>query len=248
VRPYQFYVVKKFADLAPGASITNQVQMTLFGEQEDIQTTITRQGSNGDGPMSLFRITSEIKHRTQGFIRKAIDGQRLRLDFVEFLEPIDFPAYHDRNRNLILFNAPKRACRGVLSHLRKKSCGIELVEMEVDFAEVMRRRDECVGAWFRGVSSRVQAAGLSGNRIQDDALFKNLKNTATMSNVTIPWPYDDYEYSIMLTATGAVELVQNIPGNVELEIRIVLDVYEQLLQHVWHERKGRNTDLRSGED
>jgi hypothetical protein len=239
--------VKRFADLAPGASITNKVQMTFFGEKEAIQTTITRQPSDNSGPMSLFRITSEIKHRTQGFIRKAIDGKRRRFDFVEYLEPIDFPAYFDTNRNLILFNAPKRACRGVLSHLRSRPCGIELVEMEVDFAEVMRRRSECVGAWFRGVSTRVQAAGLSGNQIQDDTFFKNLKKVATMSNVTIPWTYDGYEYSIMLTASGAVELVQSIAGNVALEINLVMDVYDKLLQFVWHERKRKNTDLRSGE-
>lgn len=247
MRPYQFYVVKQFADLAPGASISNQVQTTFFGEKEDIQTTITRQQSDSNGSMSLFRITSEIKHRTRGFIRKAIDGQRSRFDFNEYLEPIDFPAYLNTNRNLILFNAPKRACRGVLSHLRRKSCGIELVEMEVDFAEVMHRRSECIGAWFRGVSTRVQAAGLSGNQIQEDAFFKNLKKVATMSNVTIPWTYDGYEYSIMLTASGAVELVQNTAGNVALELNIVMDVYEQLLQHVWHERKRKDNGLCPGE-
>ncbi len=247
MRPYQFYVVKQFASLAPGASITNEVQTTFFGEKEEIQTTITRQPSDGNASMSLFRITSEIKHRTQGFIRKAIDGKRQRFDFVEYLEPIDFPAYLDTSRNLILFNAPKRACRGVLSHLRKKSCGIELIEMEVDFAEVMRRRSECIGAWFRGVSSRVQAAGLSGNQIQDDTFFKNLKKVATMSNVTIPWTYDGYEYSVMVTASGAVELVQSIAGNLALEINLVMDVYEQLLQHVWHERKRKSNGLSSGE-
>jgi hypothetical protein len=232
--------VKQFADLAPGTSITNKVQLTFFGEKEDIQTTITRQASDGNSPMSLFRIKSEIKHRAQGFIRKPVDGELRKFDFVEYLEPVDFPAYLDLKRQLVLFNAPKRACRGVLSHLRKRPCGIELIEMDVDFAEVMRRRSECVGAWFRGVSSRVQAAGLSGNQIQDDTFFKNLKKVATMSNVTIPWTYDGYEYSIMVTASGAVELVQNIAGNVALELRIVMDVYEQLLQHVWHARKRKN--------
>ena len=74
MRTYQLYVVKQFADLAPVTCITNKVQMTFFGEKEDIQTTITRGQSDGNGSMLLFRVTSEIKHRTQGFIRKAIDG------------------------------------------------------------------------------------------------------------------------------------------------------------------------------
>lgn len=242
MRPYQFYVVKEFANLAPGAAITNEVQMTFSGEEEDVRTTIKLQQAEGEASMSLLRITSEIKHRTPGFIRKAIDGERRRIDFIEYLEPVDFPAYLDPKRQLILFNAPRRACRGVLSHLRKKPCGIELVEMEVDFTELMARRSEYLGAWFRGVSSRVQAAGLSGHQIQDDTFFKNLKKVATMSNVTIPWVYEDFEYSIMVTASGAVVLIQTIAGNVGLELKLVMDVYEQLLRHVWHERKRGDSD------
>ena len=246
--PYQFYIVKRFADLAPGEAITNQVQMTFSGEDEDVKTTIRLQQSEREGSMSLLRITSEIKHRTPGFIRKPINGERRRIDFIEYLEPVDFPAYLDPKRQLILFNAPGRACRGVLSHLRKRPCGIELVEMEVDFAELMCRRSEYLGAWFRGVSSRVQAAGLSGHQIQDDTFFKNLKKVATMSNVTIPWTYEDFEYSIMLTGGGAVVLLQGIAGNVALELKLVMDVYERLLQHVWHERKRRKADeVRPGE-
>ena len=225
----------------PGAAITNKVQMTFSGEEEDVQTTITRQQAERNGEMSLFRITSEIKHRTPGFIRKAIDGERRRIDFIEYLEPVDFPAYLDMKHQLILFNAPGRACRGVLSHLRKRPCGIELVEMAVDFTEVMRLRSEYLAAWFRGVSSRVQAAGLSGHQIQDDTFFRP-QELATMSNVTIPWTYEDFEYSIMLTASGAVVLVQTIAGNVALELKLVMDVYERLLQHVWHERKRGDSD------
>lgn len=247
MRPYQFYVVKQFDDLAPGKEITNQVQLTLSGEDEAVRTTIKREEATFTDSMSRLRIISEIKHRTLGFIRKSIDGERRRIEFNEYLEPIDFPAYHDANRKLVLFNAPKQACRGVLSHLRKKPCGIELMEMEVDFAEVMRRCSECVGAWFRGVSARVQAAGLSGNQIQDDTLYKSLIKMATMSNVTIPWIYKDCEYSIMLTENGAVVLVQTIAGNIALELEIVMDVYEKLLQHVWHERKRTKGILCPGE-
>ena len=35
-----------------------------------------------------------------------------------------------------------------------------------------------------------------------------------MSNVTISWVYEDFEYSIMVTASGAVVLIQTIAGNV----------------------------------
>jgi hypothetical protein len=237
MRPYQLYVAKSVPEFKLGEVISNKVQLTFSGEDEEVRTTIKLVDNNFDGRLSLLRINSEIKHHTTGFIRKVIESERQKIEFVEYLEPVDFPAYFDQERGIVLFNAPKRACRGVLDHLRKKPCGIELTEMEVDFTKVMERANEYIGAWFRGVSSRVQAAGISGNQIQDDKLFQNLRKVASMSNVTIPWKYDDFDYSIMITINGAVVIVQNLAGNVALELRIVADVHDRLLCHVWHERK-----------
>ena len=237
MRPYQLYVAKNVPELRPGQVISSAVQLTFSGEDEEVRTSIKLESSDFDGRLSLLRINSEIKHRTPGFIRKVIASERQKIEFIEYLEPVDFPAYLDQSRKIVLFNAPKRACRGVLGHLRKKPCGFELVEMEVDFAKLMERADEYLGAWFRRVSSHVQAAGISGNQIQDDKLFQNLKRVAVMSNVTIPWKYEDFEHSVMITGGGAVVLVQNYAGNVALELRIVADVYDRLLRHIWHERK-----------
>ena len=142
----------------------------------------------------------------------------------------------------MIFQAPKKVCRGVLSHLRARPCGIELAEMEVDFTKVTQQISEYLGAWFRQVSARVQAAGLSGHQIQDDALFKSLSKIATLSNVTIPWPFEGVEHSVMVTSRAGVVLIQNYQGNVGLELRLVMDFYEKLLQNVWHERGTYETD------
>ena len=156
-----------------------------------------------------------------------------------------FPAYLSRENGVILFNAKKAACHGVVAHLRSHPCGIDLVEMEVDFAELQKKRSDFRGAWFRGVSSRVQAAGLSGNQIQEDNLFQDINSAGVMSNVTIPWTYEGFEYSIMLTSAGAVVFVENYPGNVAMELRIVMDVYQNLLKDVYREKKRRAKRLQS---
>ena len=41
MRPYQFYMVKSFPTLVPGKPIRNEIQMTLSGEDERIETSIT---------------------------------------------------------------------------------------------------------------------------------------------------------------------------------------------------------------
>ncbi len=236
MKPFQFYLVKKIPDLQQGQSISNQVQLTFSGEAEDVRTTITMKSKQLEGSFSLLHIVSGIKHKTLGYIKKLINNERCRIDFIEYLQPVDFEAYMDEERKLMIFQAPKKVCRGVLSHLRARPCGIELAEMEVDFTKVTQQISEYLGAWFRQVSARVQAAGLSGHQIQDDVLFQSLSKVASISNVTIPWPFEGIEHSVMVTSRGGIVLIQNYPGNVGFELRLVMDVHEKLLQKVWHER------------
>lgn len=236
MKPFQFYVLKEMPDLQPGQSISNQVQLTFSGEEEDVRTTITMKSKQLENSFSLLHIVSGIRHKTFGYIKALINKERRRIDFAEYLQPVDFEAYIDEERKLMIFQAPKKVCRGVLSHLRARPCGIELAEMDVDFTKVMQQISEYLGAWFRQVSTRVQAAGLSGHQIQDDALFKSLSKIAALSNVTIPWPFEGVEHSVMVTSRAGVVLIQNYQGNAGLELRLVMDVYEKLLQNVWHER------------
>jgi hypothetical protein len=237
MKPFQFYIVKKMPELKPGQSVHNQVQLTFSGEEEDVKTTITLETKNFERSLALLRVISGIKHQTVGYIKTSIDSQRRRIDFVEYLQPVDFQAYWEAEKKLMIFQAPKKVCRGVLSHLHANPCGIELIELEVDFTKVMQQISEYLGAWFRQVSSRVRTAGLTGSQIQDDALFKNLSEVAALSNVTIPWPFEGIEHPIMITNRGGVVLLQNYQDNTGLQLNLVMDVQEKLLQHVWHERK-----------
>src|SRR5690606_9897933 len=142
----------------------------------------------------------------------------------------------------VIFQAPKRACRGVLGNLRRSDCGIDLIEMVVDFAKVLELVSEYQGAWFRGVSSRVRAAGIHGEQIQDDSLFKKMLKDGELSNVTVPWRIDGADHRVMVTASGAIVLIQDYKSNLGLELKIVMDVYEKLLSQVWEERKSRKQD------
>jgi hypothetical protein len=163
----------------------------------------------------------------------------LKLDFTEYLEPVDFPAYYATQKKIIIFQAPKKVCKGVFANLRKNDCGVRLIEMEVDFAKVLEEVSVYQAAWFRSVSTRVHAAGIHGEHIQDDTLFKKLLKVGELSNVTIPWRIDGAEHRVMITSSCAIVLAQNYKSNIGLELRIVMDVYDKLLSKVWRERKIR---------
>jgi hypothetical protein len=237
MKPFQFYVVEKMPDLKLRQSISNEVQLTFSGEQEDVKTTITMEAEHFEGSLALLRVVSGIKHRTVGYIKTFIGSQKTRVDFSEYLQPVNFKAYFDSEKKLMIFEAPKKVCRGVLSHLKSRPCGIDLTEMEVDFTKVAQLISEYRGAWFKVVSSRVHTAGLTGSQIQDDALFQDLSKVAALSNVTIPWPFDGIEHHVMVTSRAGVVLVQNYQDNIGIELNLVRDVHDKLLQRVWRKRE-----------
>lgn len=233
MKPYQFYTVNKILTLKPGDSVRNHVQLTLFGEDEDIETKVTMERKNYEGSLALMRVESSVRHQTFGYIRSFIESEKRKIDFNEYLQPVDFPAYYDQEEKIIVFQSPKKVCKGVMAHLRDKACDIDLQEMEVNFTELAKIHSEYLAAWFRGVSSRVQAAGLSGNQIQDDLLFKNLSQVGQLSNVTIPWKFDGAEHSIMITNMAGIVLVHNYQNNIGFELQLVMDVYDKILKKVW---------------
>lgn len=241
MKPYQFYMVRRFPDLAAGASVRTHFQMTFSGEGEDVETSLTLENPSFEGSLAHLRIQSEVKHETFGFIKKVIDHKRQRFDFSEYLQPVDFPAYYDESKKIVIFQASKKVCRGVVSNLRANPCGVEVVEMVVDFSKVLDLCNEYFGAWFRGVSSRVRAAGLSGDQLQDDALFKKLLKDGELSNVTIPWMFDNVEHRIMVTRGAAIVLIQDYKTNQGLELRLASDVFDKLLSKVWEEKKNHRT-------
>jgi hypothetical protein len=241
VKPFQFYTVKNFPKLKAGAKLSTVIQLTLFGEGEDVETNIIMETPDFEGPLDLMRIKSEIRHEACGYIKTVIGSKRKKLDFFEYLQPVDFQAYHATQKKLVIFQAPKKVCRGVLANLNRGDCGVKLIEMAVDFVKVLDLWREYSGAWFRKVSSRVNAAGLSGQQIQQDPLFKKLLKDGVLSNVTIPWKLDDSEHRVMITANCAIILEQDYKANLGLELKIVMDVYEQLLSKVREERKPRKT-------
>ncbi len=243
MKPYHLFSVKRMPPFEQGQSYKNKAQLTFFGEDEDIETVITMEMSNYENGLSLMRVASSISHKTIGYVKTFIESQKRTVEFNEYLQPVDFPAYYDESEQIIAFQAPKKVAKGVLGHiLSDPDFEIVLEEMEVDFAEVMKLRSEYLGAWFRSVSARVSAAGLSGNQIQDDSLFKDLSKVAELSNVTIPWGYEGVEHRIMITRSGGIVLVQSYENNIGLELRLVKDVYHNLLKQVWHPKKAQVYD------
>ena len=114
--------------------------------------------------------------------------------------------------------------------------------MVVDFEKVLELCSKYQAAWFRGVSARVRAAGVHGEDIQDDGLFKKLLKDGELSNVQIPWQMEDAEYRVMITGNCGVVLIQDFSTNLGLELKVVMDVHERLLSKVWYEKKSRKKD------
>ena len=103
MKPFQFYIVKQFQKPAVGQSLRNHVQMTFSGEEEDVETVITLETENYEAGLDLLRIKSEVRYETIGFIKTLIGSERKRIQFNEYLQPVDFFAYFHKDRNLMIF-------------------------------------------------------------------------------------------------------------------------------------------------
>ena len=113
MKPYQFYLLDRFPMLEPGQSVRNQIQMTFFGADEDVETTITLETEKFEQSLDLLRVKSEIKHSTMGFIKVVEDDGRRRYDFSGTLSQWN-PRVPRFRRKLLLFQAPKRCVKASL--------------------------------------------------------------------------------------------------------------------------------------
>ena len=228
--PFQFYAVERF----PALTTTNPVMKSLiqpsyFGEKEDISTTITLVKKGFEGTFDRLRIESGVWRSAMGYIRTIVANKLEKLDLYGYVHPVDFSAYHDEARKVVLFQAPKKLCRGVLTNIRGKATGVELCEMEIDLNKVCEVCPKFRAIWFRNLSSYVRTAAMSGDQLQNDTLFRKIAKYAEKSSVVIVWSFLGEEHPIMVNGTGAIVLVNDYKKVKALELKLVADVYDRLL-------------------
>ncbi|MBL8822814.1 MAG: hypothetical protein JNJ77_09525 [Planctomycetia bacterium] len=227
MKTYQLFQIEDFPEIALGKPNTRKIQVDMFGDKQEIETTLYMQNPEFSKGIQQLRITSQVKHNAHGIFRTVIESRAETLEFLEYLEPVDFLSYYVPKKKLLVMQAPKLTCRGVVKNL-KETKGTKIAELKVSFDKIMTLQDEYAGAYFRELTSRVKAAGLHGDQIQDDQLFKNFLKIGKLSCVIIPWKIGSLDTKVMITAVGGVVLTQEF-GSLQKELELVLDVHKQLL-------------------
>ena len=78
-----------------------------------------------EGTFNKLNIQSGVWRRAVGYIRTIVGNKLEKLDLLGYVQTVEFTAYHDVARKVILFQAPKRECRGVLANIRGGATGID---------------------------------------------------------------------------------------------------------------------------
>jgi hypothetical protein len=240
MKSFQFYSVDGFPKLLPGNSVEGAIQQ-VFGFVEESQpvTRLTLKKTNYSGSLDLLHIESEVVFNSHGYISREFDGERKRFDFMSYNHPVAFSAYYDSTKNVLILPQSKRITKPVYSNLNMLP-SVKLDEMVVDFQKVKKICGEDYrGAWFRGVSPQVSAAGLVGNRIQDDEYFQKLDRQGELSNVTVDWPFGGAPHRVMVTKGSAIVLQFDYRDNQDLELNLVIDVFDNLLSQTWSQKPKR---------
>jgi hypothetical protein len=168
-----------------------------------------------------------------------LNGQRQTYRFEEYIRPVEFPGYLDRERSVLIMQGSRHVTSGFITNIRRAGTGIDLAEVEIDFAKIHELYPNCSGAWFRDISPRVKSAGLSGDQVQNDTFFKSMQKLGKMSSLNMDYPYDGLHHPLIVGKRGAIVLVKNYKNIQTIEQRLVIDVFENLISKVWSERKTR---------
>ncbi|GHT36416.1 hypothetical protein FACS189427_07990 [Planctomycetales bacterium] len=238
MKSFQFYKIESFPTLKVDTPVKNTIQKSFSGEDEDLVTSIELKSHLKDTTIDLIQIVSEVEYQENGYAFSEIGGERQRFTFTSFRHPVDFSAYLDMTRKILILPQPQKVCRSVFINLNTVE-RVAVLKMEVNFHKVSQICPEYFGAWFRGVSPRVNAAGLAGNQVQDDNYFKKLLKDGELSNATVPWKYDGAEHRLMISKSGALILQKEYRDNQTLEIAVVTDAFDNLLSKVWEPKKSR---------
>jgi hypothetical protein len=238
MKPFQFYNIKSFPILKNGEPIKSSVQRKFCCGDEEVSTSVELTGNIRDLSLETIRIVSAVECNDYGYTFFETDKGTIRVEFTSYKHPVDFLAYLDRSRKIIILPQPKRICKKVFLNLNTID-DVSLEDMEVDFQETHKQNPVYYNAWFRNLSANVNTVGVAGNQIQEDNIFKHLQKTGELSNVTILWQYGGVEHRLMISRDGALILQKAYNDNQMLELTVILDAFDRLLSQAWKPRERR---------
>lgn len=241
MKPYQIFTCRTFPleQFRKSREMSNRTQMTLWGgETEQIKTTVRLENPNYEHGLVKLSIYSALRINSNGFVKHYIEKTRNveTVKFQEYFHPVSFSAYYYPAEEIIIFQAPKDACKQVSKYIRDNPIDfedLELVDRQVDFEKISLYVDEFFSTWFRGISAEVRAASLWGTNIQDDPYFKEFLTRGIIKNVVIPLTYEGAEHRIMVTEHSAVVLVDDYRNLISLELALVLEAKRNIVEKLW---------------
>jgi len=246
MKSFQFYSVKNFPTLYQGKPVTATVPTFLFDDLDDSETVtkIILEKKGFEDTVDLLRIISDVVFNAIGYISRDTGDKRERLNFNQYHRSVDFLAYYDSKRQVLILPQSKTICKAVFPNLNAIPA-LESMEMEIDFKKVSGICKQYLGAWFRKISAKVSAVGLVGNDIQEDDNFIKFRKIGEFSNVTIPWQFGGVSHPVMITKSAAIVLQKDYKSDQSLEISLVLNVFDNLVSKCWHEKpkRGRSREI-----
>jgi hypothetical protein len=241
MKPYQIFTSRSFPlkELKQNKKMSNKTQMTLWGgEKEEIKTSIKLENLSYDHDLIHLIISSAIRIKTNGFVKHYIEKKKSveTVSFHEFFHPVSFSAYYYPPEEIIIFQSPKDVCKEVGKFIRDNPSdfeNLELIERHVDFGKIGLYVNEFFSTWFRGISTEVRAANLTGTNIQEDPYFQEFLSRGVIKNVVIPLEYENTEHRIMVTEHSAVVLVNDYRNLIPLELALVLEAKRNIVEKLW---------------
>ncbi|MBW8358377.1 MAG: hypothetical protein K0M63_01090 [Weeksellaceae bacterium] len=225
---YRLVKIEAFPNMEVGTGCTKHYNLTIPGFTEDKQTKLTHIATAYHG-FEYYEIEHEMVIKDTGLAFGFVDGQPIKMELNGYKKnfTIKFYINHEKQYGFLCENS--LVIKDLIRTLKRDtSLGVKLKEVELNFNELHKYIEQYIGAWFRGVSSRVTSSAVFGADLENEPLFNQLRNDgADLSSIIIPYK----GMNIQLSKSGGISSNQSL-NDIKAELALIQKIKEEIIDPV----------------
>jgi hypothetical protein len=214
---YKLVKIEEFPRLNINEHVNSVIDGSLPGFTREPKTKITYRNESYYG-FKYFEIEHEMMIKDSGIAFGFIDDRPQTMNFINYLKRFTIKCFYLQEEKYAFLSAPSDVTTDVIRAIRdNKDMSTKVSEYLLDMQKLREHVREYMGAWFKGVSTRVNSTALFGSDLVNDPLYDQLMNDgALLTSVFIPYR----SMTIQLNDKAGISSRQTI-DNISDELDIV---------------------------
>lgn len=225
---YKLIKIVDFPSLIINETITTKNNGSLPGFTREPCTKIKYINNSYYG-FQYYEIEHELLIKESGIAYGFLNDEPQVMEFINYLKPYLIKCLYNSSKGYAYLSAPAVVVNDLVKLIRKnEELKTEIVEVDLDMQLLKEHVEDYLGAWFRGVSSRVSSSALFGSDLVHDPLYEQLlTDGAILTSVFIPYQ----NMTIQLNNKAGISSKQKIENIID-EITIIEKIKNEIIDKI----------------